>query len=46
LIGEVERILDRVAFISDGNIALAGDCEQLRFEKNQSIEDIFRKLYA
>lgn len=46
LIGEVERILDRVAFISDGNIALTGDCEQLRYEKNQSIEDMYRKLYV
>jgi ABC-2 type transport system ATP-binding protein len=46
LISEVERILDRVSFISDGSIALSGDCEELRFEKNQSIEDMYRKLYA
>ncbi|HEY9061476.1 MAG TPA: ABC transporter ATP-binding protein [Pseudobacteroides sp.] len=46
LISEVERILDKVSFISEGSIALSGDCEDLRFEQNQSIEDMYRKLYT
>lgn len=46
LINEVERILDMVSFMSEGNIALFGECDQLRSERNQSIEGMYRQIFA
>lgn len=46
LINEVERILDMVSFMSDGNIALFGECDELRLERNQSIEGMYRQIFA
>ncbi len=46
LIKEVELILDMVSFISEGRIVLNGYCDDLRFEKNQSLEDMYRQIFS
>lgn len=45
LIKEFETILDRVLFLKDGVILFNEDCEELRFEKNMSINDFYKKIY-
>lgn len=46
LIKEVELILDCVSFMSEGRIVLSGDCDGLRFEKKQSLEDMYRHIFS
>ena len=46
LIQDVEKILDDVIFIKDGNIALYNSAEQVRQERGKSIDEIFREIYA
>ncbi len=46
LIKEVELILDYVSFMSEGKIVLFGDCDGLRFEKKQSLEDMYRHIFS
>lgn len=43
LIADVEKILDQVLFIDKGKIVLNCDAEDLREEKNASIDEIFRR---
>ncbi|MDP0494298.1 MAG: ABC transporter ATP-binding protein [Fusobacterium sp. JB021] len=45
LIKEFETILDRVLFLKDGKILLNEDCEELRFERNMSINDLYKEIY-
>lgn len=44
LINEIEILLDTVTFIRTGNVLLEGDCEQLRFEKQRSMADIYKEV--
>ncbi|MDI3309980.1 MAG: ABC transporter ATP-binding protein [Thermoanaerobacterium sp.] len=46
LVRDIERLFDDVAFISDGNIILKGNAEELRTEKGKSIDEILREVYA
>ncbi|SHE50022.1 ABC-2 type transport system ATP-binding protein [Caldanaerobius fijiensis DSM 17918] len=46
LVRDIERLFDDVAFISDGEIILNGNAEELRTERNKSIDEIFREVYA
>lgn len=44
LVDEVEPFLDDVIYIRDGEITLAGDVEQLRIERSQSLSKIFDEV--
>ncbi|TDA68848.1 MAG: ABC transporter ATP-binding protein [Clostridia bacterium] len=45
LVGEAEKLFDRVVFLSRGEIFLAGEAEELRQRHGKSIEQIFREEY-
>ena len=45
LISDIEKILDEVIFIKEGEIILQKDAEQLRSEKGMSINDLFKEVY-
>lgn len=45
LITDIEHILDEVLFINDGKILLHKSAEELRKEKNGSINDTFREVF-
>ncbi|MGF7397963.1 ABC transporter ATP-binding protein [Thermoanaerobacterium thermosaccharolyticum] len=45
LVRDIERLFDDVTFISDGEIILKGNAEELRMERNKSIDEIFREVY-
>lgn len=44
LIAEVEKLLEKVIFIKEGQILGIHDCEELRIEKGQSIEKTFKEV--
>lgn len=46
LIQDVEKVLDDVIFIKDGNIALYNSAEAVRQENGKSIDEVFREIYA
>lgn len=45
LISDIEKILDEVIFIDKGEIVLTSSCDDLRKEKNKSINDIFKEMF-
>ena len=45
LISDIERILDYVIFIDKGEIILASDADELRNKENDSIDEIFRRMF-
>lgn len=45
LIQDIERLLDEVVFLDQGQMRLAGEVETLRIEHNKSIDEIFREVY-
>ena len=45
LIADIERILDQVIFLDDGQIALVADADHLRNQENASIDEIFRRQF-
>ena len=45
LISDIERILDEVIFIDKGKIVLQSDCDKLRKKENESIDEIFRRMF-
>lgn len=45
LIRDIERILDEVIFIDKGKIVLKSDSDTLRKKENESIEEIFRRMF-
>lgn len=45
LIHDIERILDQVIFINNGEIILSKNTDELRDEYNDSIENIFRGMF-
>ncbi len=45
LISDIERILDEVIFINNGEIVLAEECDTLRNREGGSIDDIFRRMF-
>ncbi|MBB6713953.1 ABC transporter ATP-binding protein [Clostridium gasigenes] len=46
LINEVESLLDEVYFLKEGKIMLSGNAENLRSEKNMTIDEIYREVFA
>ena len=45
LISDVEKILDDVIFIDKGEIILTGSADELRNDNNESIDEIFRRMF-
>ena len=45
LISDVERILDEVIFIKNGEIVEYSNAEKLREQENASIDEIFRRRF-
>lgn len=45
LIQDIERLLDEVVFLDQGQIRLAGEAEALRSEHQKSIDELFREVY-
>ncbi len=45
LIADVEKILDEVIFLSDGKVLLQQSADELRNEKQQSIDGVFREVF-
>ena len=45
LISEIENICDDVIFISNGNIVLQGNVDEIREEKGKSIDALFREEF-
>ena len=46
LIDVMEGILDDVIFIKQGRIVLQGEAEAVRAQRNKSIVDLYREVYA
>lgn len=45
LVSDIERLFDDVAFISEGNIVLEGNAEELRTERGMSIDELYREVF-
>ncbi|MPQ32863.1 ABC transporter ATP-binding protein [Clostridium estertheticum] len=45
LVNDIERIFDDVAFISEGEIVLEGNAEELRTSKKKSIDELYREVF-
>lgn len=46
LISDIEKILDDIVFIKEGNVILHQKADDLRMERNKSIDQIFREVFA
>ena len=46
LVNEVEELIEDVAFLRSGEIAISGNAEQLRQDRGQSLSDIFEEVVA
>lgn len=46
LIGDIEKILDEVIFIKNGEILLHQPTDDLRQEKGKSVDNLFREVFA
>lgn len=46
LVSDMERIFDDVAFLSDGELILYDNAEDLRMKKNMQITDIYREIFG
>lgn len=45
LIADIERILDHVIFVDKGEVILSSDADELREKTNESIDEIFRRMF-
>ena len=45
LIADIERILDHVIFVNNGEIVLSKSSDELREEYDDSVENIFREMF-
>ncbi len=46
LVRDIERIFDEVVFLSEGEIILSGNAEELRAEKGESIDDLYKEIFG
>jgi ABC-2 type transport system ATP-binding protein len=46
LITDVEKLLDEVVFLKEGEIILSGSPEDLRVDKKRSIEGIYKEIFS
>lgn len=45
LISDIERILDEVLFVDKGEVVLSSSADELREKENESIDEIFRRMF-
>jgi len=45
LIQDVEQILGEIIFLKEGNVVLQGNADEIRAEKNMSIDSLFREVF-
>ncbi|WP_050608016.1 ABC transporter ATP-binding protein [Clostridium niameyense] len=45
LVNDIERVFDDVYFISEGKIIIKGEAEELRIEKEKSIDQIYKEVF-
>ena len=46
LVSEVEELIEEVAFLRHGEIAVSGNIEELRQNRGMSLSDIFEEVVA
>lgn len=46
LVRDIERIFDEVVFLSEGEIVLSGNAEELREEKGKSIDELYKEIFG
>ena len=46
LVDEIEELIEEVVFLREGEIALSGNSDELRSERNQSLCDIFEEVVS
>ncbi len=46
IIKEIESILDEVIFLNNGQIALAGNVDDLRLARKMSLEELYKEVYG
>ncbi|WP_035293419.1 ABC transporter ATP-binding protein [Clostridium sp. KNHs214] len=46
LVRDIERVFEDVAFLKDGQIALYGNAEELRMEREKSIDELYREIFG
>ena len=45
IVDEIEKLFDAVVFIKDATVVLSGDAEELRTQRQMSIENIYKEVY-
>ena len=45
MIADIEKILDDVVFINNGQIVLQGNAQQLKEKENCTIDEMFRRMF-
>ncbi len=45
LIADIEKVLDDVIFISQGNVVMTAAVDEIREEKGKSVDDLFREVF-
>ena len=46
LVEELEKVIDRVVFMKDGHLAMAGDVEELRMNTGESVVELYKSIYG
>lgn len=46
LVDELEKIIDHVLFMKDGQLIMQGDAEAIRLEHGKSILELYKEIYA
>ena len=46
LISDVEKILDDVLFLKNGEVALYNSADEVRREHGKSVDEVFREVFA
>ena len=45
LVKDIERVFDSVYFLSKGKIVFSGDCEAMREERSQTVEQVYLEVF-
>ncbi|EDS73177.1 hypothetical protein ANASTE_00897 [Anaerofustis stercorihominis DSM 17244] len=45
MISDIEKVLDEVIFLKNGQVVLNGDADEIREEKGMSIDNLFREEF-
>ncbi len=45
IVDEIEKLFDAIVFIKEAEVVLVGDAEELRTERQMSIENIYKEVY-